>query len=199
MFKILKVKTTQITIICSVYGLILILLYIFLARPISLYSARLKSEMASQSQKIKEYEDLIRTYPNPEREIENIEKKIEELKNKLVSREQIPRIIQQLARKTNELNINTISIKPREDIKPPAGKTAQAVKKVYIEIVMLSPYQVVGDYLKAITELPLILTVESLSIEKKEKTFVKSGISKTNKLLATLLLSAYMYSSDTGD
>jgi len=194
MFKIVKNKTTQTAISCLIFGLILVLLYIFIGRPISRYSENLKTKLISQSQKIKEFEDLIRAYPNPEKEIENIEKKIQELKDKAASREQIPRIIQQLAKKTSELNINVISIKPVEEIKNSSEKLIQGVSKVYIEVVMLVPYQVVGDYLKALTELPIILTVEGISIEKKSEasTTGSTAPSKTNELLVTLLLSAYM-------
>lgn len=148
--------------------------------------------MLSQSRKIKEYENLIRAYPNPEKEIENIEKRIQELKTKAASREQIPRIIQQLARKSSQLNVNIISIKPLENIKNSSEKLIEGVSKVYIEVVMLSPYRVVGDYLKALTELPIILTVESMSIEKKQEAFTETTPSKANELLVTLLLSAYM-------
>ena len=198
MFKIDVVRTRKLVVTCLVYGLILILLYIFVARSISGYSARLKTKIAAQSQKIKEYERLIRAFPNPEKEIEDIEKRIQELKAKEANRKQLPQVIQQLARKTNELNINTISIKPREDIRPTEEKLIQGVSKVYIEIVMLSPYHVVGEYLKALTELPTILTVESLSIERKQESTTRSGISGTNELLVTLLLSTYMYGRDKG-
>ena len=198
MFKIDLVRTRKLIVTCLAYGLILILFCIFVARPISGYSARLKSEIASQSQQIKEYDRLIRTFPNPEKKIEDIEKKVQELKAKEAGREQIPHVIQQLARKTHELNINTISIKPRQDIKPTKEKLIQGVSKVYIEIVMLSSYQVVCDYLKALAELPTILSVENLSIEKKQESSTRTGSSGANELLVTLLLSSYMYGRDTG-
>jgi Tfp pilus assembly protein PilO len=192
MFKIAGKKTTQTVISCLIYGLVLVLLYIFVGRSVSRYSERLKSDLLSQSQKIKEDESLIRAYPNPEKEIENIEKRIQELKTKAASREQIPRIIQQLARKSSELNLNIISIKPLEDIKFSEERLIEGVSKVYIEIVMLSSYRVTGDYLKALTELPIILTVENLSIEEKQGAFLSPTPSEGNELLVTLLLSAYM-------
>ncbi|MFH1338952.1 MAG: type 4a pilus biogenesis protein PilO [Candidatus Omnitrophota bacterium] len=192
MGKFTKTRTNQVIITYSICGLALILLYIFAARPVSGYSDRLKTGLFSQTQKIDEYESLIRSYPNPEKEIETIEKKIQELKGRAASREQIPRIIQQLAGKTNEFNINTISIRPREDIKYSEEKLIKGVSKVYIEIVMLTPYKVIGDYLKALTELPIILTVEDLSIEKQKGAPAGPGPSKDNELIVTLLLSAYM-------
>jgi Tfp pilus assembly protein PilO len=192
MVKVTKAKTIQVVIIYSVCGLVLVLLYFLVARPISSYSDRMAMKLYNQTGKISEYENLIRSYPNPEKEIENIEKKIQELKGKAASREQIPRIIQQLASKTNELNINTISIRPREDIKYSEDKLIKGVSKVYIEIVLLTPYKIIGDYLKALTELPIILTVEDLSIEKQREIPVGPGSSKNNELLVTLLLSAYM-------
>jgi Tfp pilus assembly protein PilO len=192
MTKFTKTRTAQVIITYSIYGLVLILLYVFIARPVSGYSDRLQTELFTRTQKISEYENLIRSYPNPEKEIETIERKIQELKGRAASREQIPRIIQQLASKTNELNINTISIRPREDIEYSEDKLIKGVSKVYIEIVMLTPYKIIGDYLKALTELPIILTVEDLSIERHQEVSVGSSSSKNNELLVTLLLSAYM-------
>ncbi|MFC1592396.1 type 4a pilus biogenesis protein PilO [Candidatus Omnitrophota bacterium] len=193
MIKFANNKTTRIIAICASYGLVLILLYIFAGRGISRYSNSLSKQLGAQTNKIKQYEELIRSYPNPDKEIEAIETKIDELKGKAASREQIPRIIQQLARKTNELNINTLSIKPRDDISNSDEKLIQGVGKVYIEIVMLTPYQVVGDYLKSLIELPVILTVENISIDKKQKTYIAPGsANKDDELRVTLLLSAYM-------
>lgn len=192
MFKLKESKTTKIILICSTYGLVLLLLYIFVGRGISRYSDSLSKQVLTQSKKIKQYEELIRSYPNPGKEIEAIESKIGELKGRAASREQIPRIIQLLAGKTNELNINTLSIRPRDDIKSSDEKLIQGVSKVYIEIVMLTPYQVIGDYLRSLTELPVIITVESISIEKRQKTYITPGSSREDELMVTLLLSAYM-------
>ena len=192
MFKVKKNKTTQIIITCLIYFAVLVLIYIFIALPISRRSDRLRSELGLQNKTLKEYEDLIRSYPNPEKEIEMIEAKIEELKVKAASREPIARIIQQLARKTNELNINTLSIRPKEDIRYAQEQLPEGVSKVYIEIVMLSTYKVVGDYLKALTELPIILTVESMSIQKQQEIPLSQSASGDVELLVTLLLSAYM-------
>ncbi|MFH1577960.1 MAG: type 4a pilus biogenesis protein PilO [Candidatus Omnitrophota bacterium] len=192
MFKIPDNRTIRVLITYLIFGLVLILLYFFAGLPISGYSKKLKMRLVSQTQTIEKYENLIRSHPDPKKEIEIIEMKIQELKDKAASQEQIPRIIQQLARKTNELNISTVSIKPREDIDYSDDKLIKGVNKVYIEIEILSPYDVVGDYLKALTELQIILTVEDISIEKKQGVFVGAGSSKDNELFVTLLLSAYM-------
>lgn len=194
MFKLAqsKSKTTKTIISCLIGGLILILLYIFPARMITRYSNNLKADLISRTQKIKECENLIRAYPNPEKEIETIEKKIQELEAKVTGGEQIPRIIQQLVRKSTELEIDIISIKPVENIKASQRQVIEGVRKVYIEIMMLAPYKVAGEYLKALTELPIILTVEGLTVEKKQETTRASVSAKNNKLLVTLLLSAYM-------
>ena len=198
MIKVVRSSTARTIartiIICSIYGVVLILLYIFAARPISHYSKRLREELFSQSRKIKEYEDLIKAYPNPEREIEEIMKKTQELKDRVGGREQLPRIIQQLVGKISELNINLISIrpKPREEIRTFEEKLIAGVSKVYIEIVMTSSYQLVGEYLKALPELPIILTVEGLSIQGTQEVSAETISPEADELLITLLLSAYV-------
>jgi len=188
----IKSKTRRTVTISLIYTLVLIFFYAFVGRWVSGYSERLKSELVSQSEKSKEYQDLIRAYPDPEQLIENVARKIQELKDKAASREQIPRIIQLLTSKTSELDISVISIKPLEEVRYSDEKLIEGVNKVYIEIVILAPYKVIGDYLEALTELPIILTVESLTVDKAQELALSLAPTEQDELLVTLLLSAYM-------
>ena len=83
------------------------------------------------------------------------------------STRQLPRIIQLLAVPANQLNINVISIRPREDINIETENLPPGVTKVHIELVMNCPYQLFAEYAKAVSSLPTSFIMERMSIEKR--------------------------------
>jgi Tfp pilus assembly protein PilO len=189
----------QVAVVCLSFIGVLILLYLFLGRPILRYAARMKSEFRLKQTELYESDALIRNFPNPQKAIEDIEKKTQELKDMGVTRKQIPRIIQLLGDSINKLNINVISVRPRDDIKRGDENLPAGVSRIYIEIVMSCPYQLIGEYVKSLSELPVAFFIENLLIEKKEEGFVvpaAKGVPEKAKdepeeLMTTLLLSTY--------
>ena len=213
-FQIKIDKKIETAITCSAFFLALILLYVFLGRPVLRFSEKLKAEFKKSQDKLKESEQLIRSFPNPQKEIADLENKAQELRDMGASTRQLPRIIQLLAIPANKLNINVTSIRPREDIAGSNEALPTGVTKVYIELSMNCPYQAFAEYAKAISELPTSFIVERLSVEKRtseegsaetnrpegrglasnsqsQKTSDKAG-EKPEELSITLLLSTYL-------
>lgn len=200
MFKRTFNRMIQVAVVCSSFISVLILLYLFLGRPILRYAQRMKSEFRLKQTKLCESDALIRNFPNPQKAMEDIEKKTQELRDMGVTRKQTPRIIQLLGNSINKLNINVISVRPRDDIKRGDENLPAGVSRMYIEIVMSCPYQLIGEYIKSLSELPVAFFIENLLIEKKEEGFVvpaAKGIPEktkdgTEEIVVTLLLSTYM-------
>ena len=194
MIKLTKSKISYLVVLFISYSLIFAALYFILGRRLLEHSDSLKDKLTLQAKEINETRELVKAIPNPEKEIATVEDRIRELRDKAVTKEQVPRIIQQLTRKSSDLNINIISIKPLAQTEDTSG-LVQAVNKVYIEVVMSCPYSAMGDYLKALTELPILFTVESVSIQKKEEEqglARGSASTKTSEVIVHLLLSTYM-------
>jgi len=189
MLKIGKNKITYLIVLFLSYSLVLSGLYMLMGRRLLKHSSELRNRLVEQSAEIEETKDLIKAIPNPDKEIATVEDKIRELRDRAVTKEQVPRIIQQLTRKSSELSINIISIRPLAADEDSTEKLVQAVNKVYIEVVMSCPYPIMGDYLKALTELPILFTVENIVIEKKEDVVAPK---KAPEVLVNLLLSTYM-------
>ena len=119
---------------------------------------------------------------------------MEELDDRSVSDKELPRIIQQLINKSSELDIEIISIKPREDIKADAaGQLPRGVTKAYIEMILRCPYNVLGDYLGSLRDIPMILTVEDLYVEKMPEEEDVDGQSQGEgkDIFSTLIISTY--------
>lgn len=201
MFKKIQDKTIQVITVCFSLVVVLILFNILGNRLIVRYINKLKSEFKLSQNKQKESEELIRNFPNPQKAIEDIENKTQELRDMGLTKGQLPRIIQLLGNSVSGRQIKVISIRPRDDIKSVNGNLPAGVNKVYIEMVMGSSYQLFGDYLKVLTELPVTFVIERLSIEKKEENSISSGAGDAeagrtpkspNELSINLLLSTYM-------
>lgn len=148
--------------------------------------------MQAKTKELDEAQELIRTIPNPQKEIEKIRAGMEELEDRSVSKKELPRIIQQLINKSSQLQIEIISIRPREDIKTQDKDLPRGVSKAYIEMIIKCPYNVLGDYLKALTELQIIFTIESIRVEKIEEAEETYKAKPEEKdLFATLILGTY--------
>ncbi len=192
-------KISSLFIVSFISTIIFIILYLGLGRPTFKYTDKVKSEFKAKQDRLQESQELIRSLPNPQKAIEEMEKKAQEFKDMGLSKKQLPRFIQLLGQSANERNINVISIRPREDIKSGTENLPAGVTKFYIEIVLNCTYQVLGDYLKGLSELPVSFTVESLSVAKRKSSF-SPGDSKASaknteqqpELQVALILSTYM-------
>lgn len=194
-------KKIETIIIGAAFLAALILLYAFPGQALFKQKKALKEEFLASQGKLKESEGLIRAFPNPQKEIADIENKAQELRDMGASTRQLPRIIQLLALPANQLNINVISIRPREDINIEAENLPPGVTKVHIELIMNCPYQLYAEYAKAVSKLPTSFILKRLSIEKRgeedapvhqaKASGEKTG-DKSSELYITMLLSTYL-------
>jgi Tfp pilus assembly protein PilO len=184
----LKNKTIRVGINISIYLAILLSLHLFVGRPILKRLNKEKIQLQDVQNKLSQMQELVRNYPNPRKKMEELKEKMEEFRKKATSEKELPRIIQQLTKKSSELNIEIISIKPIEKVPFKEKPLPQGVSKSYLEVVLKTTYQTLGEYLKALEELPIIFTIESLSIERFEEEEVKE---EKGKLIITLLISSY--------
>jgi len=181
-------RILQIAIHISIYTFILVGLSIagdhFITVPLKKIEKKLKDAQSD----LAKMEKMIREVPNPKKNIEEIQEKMEELKKKAASRRELPRIIQQLTKKSSELGIEIISIRPLEETSMEGRNLPAGVSKAYVEVILKASYKKIGEYLKAIRGLPIILTLESLSITKPAEEEIGK---EENTLIATLVISSY--------
>jgi len=198
MLKKTQNRMFYVLVVCSVFVSVLLFIHLFLGSLVMNYEKRQKRELKLREEKVQESGSLIRRFPDPEKAIEEMEKKGQELRDMGLTRKQTPRLIQLLGQAAAKLNINkVISIKPRDDLRPTNETLPEGVSKAYVEVVISCPYQVIGEYMKSLSELPATFIIESLNVEQiavspeKEKTPGKPVEQKSNEPLATLILSTY--------
>ncbi|MCK9595291.1 MAG: type 4a pilus biogenesis protein PilO [Candidatus Omnitrophica bacterium] len=173
---------------------VLVCVYIGLGLPAARYVDRARAELKNKQETLLESQELIRGLPDPRKAIQVMEEKVREFKDMGLSKKQLPRLIQLLGKSAVELNINVISIRQRDDMRPSENSLPAGVSKVYMEVVLNCGYQPLAEYIKAVGELPAAFSLESLSVDKKNdehRGFGKNDIPEPG-IQATLLLSTYM-------
>src|SRR3990167_7361750 len=178
-------KMIQVALTALMCVIVLLLAYFFIRAPIMKYQEKLKAEFTLSQDKLKEAQELIRRFPNPQKASEEIEKKAEELKEMGATSRQIPRLIQLLALPANTLNVTVISIKPRQDIPLGAEILPPGVNKVYIELILSGSYQTIAEYTKALSEMPNTFIIERLTMEKTDTSQDPAAIEKLFKKTAS--------------
>lgn len=189
-------RTFRVIIHISVYVGIFLALHFFLGARVFNTLDTEQSNMADMQKKLSETEKLIRDNPNPKKKMEEIRAKMEEVEKKAVSENELPRIIQQLTKKSSELNIEIIAIKPIKEVPFQEKNLPQGVTKAYIEVVLRAPYNTIGEYLKALEEMPIIFTVEGVAVEKSDRAEeIRPGKTRreadSKSVITTLLISSY--------
>jgi Tfp pilus assembly protein PilO len=140
---------------------------------------------------------LVNENPNPKKSIEIIKAQMEELQERAASEKDLPKVIQQLTKKSSDLGVEILSIKPVKALPFKEIALPQGVSKAYIEMTIKSDYRSLGEYLKAMKELPTVFTIESISIEPFNEGAVEDVEAKKKKpsaagnVIANMLISSY--------
>ena len=178
-----------LTIKLTIYFCILLSVHFLVGYPIVIRPyLKVKEKLASSQRELGEARKLVRAIPNPQGRVNALRQRMRELKKKAVSHREIPKIIYQLVKKSSELKVEIVSIKPKDKVDFPRETLPEGVSKAYIEIIMRCPYKVLGEYLKSLDELPIKFTVEKIVVEKIDE---DKTLREKKEVLTTLLLSTY--------
>jgi len=191
----LKGKTFKIIIKLGSITVFLIVFHLAVGRPIVKKADQARQRSYDLSKKLEEVQQLIRKYPNPMKEIEAIKKRREEFQTRANASNELPRIIQQLTQKSSELDLEIVSIRQIKEPPFPEPPLPEGVDKAYLEVVLRAPYSSTGKYLKAISNLPSLCTVESISLRRTQEKdrVLQSGLKKDDpeNIIATLIIGTY--------
>ena len=191
----LKNKTVRSILIIATLLVFVMIMHFVVGRLILFKKLREEKIKAEElQQKLKDSQNLVNKFPNPKSKIEEIKGQMEELKKKSVSEKELPRIIQQLTKKSSELKIEIISIKPIKKVPFKEINLPHGVSKAYIEVVLKTNYITLGEYFKSLQELPIIFTIESVALERSdyfEEEDFDPEQEVTGQVVTTLLISSY--------
>jgi hypothetical protein len=107
-----------------------------------------------------------------EAEVLRQEGELKRLSERTLKGEEFRTFLKHLARESDPLQMKVISLNPQEEkLPPPEGKkeaSASQYRRVSVQMVLHSTYAKLGTYLKGIEELPFLINVDNLQVEKEE-------------------------------
>jgi Tfp pilus assembly protein PilO len=108
-----------------------------------------------------------------ETEVLRQEEELKRLSERTLRGEEFRTFLKHLARESDSLQMKVISLTPQEEkLPPPEGKketSASQYRRVSVQMVLHSTYTKLGGYLKGIEELPFLINVDNLQVEKSEE------------------------------
>jgi len=129
-----------------------------------------------------------------EAEILRQEEELRSLSGRTLRGEEFRTFLKHLASESDSLQMKVISLAPQEEkLPPPEGKketSTSQYKKVNIQMVLHSTYSKLGTYIKGVEELPFLIHVDSLQVEKSDEV--------QSLLKVTMGLSMYVTGEETG-
>lgn len=145
----------------------------FYYAPQSRKVSTLKGEIKATDLKLEELGLLSKGVETTEAEITRLEKELKGLNERTLRGEEFRFFLRHLARESNPLQMKVISLVPVEEKISPTEETKELLpsesKKVTVQMVLHSTFAKLEGYLKGIEELPFLIQVNSLQIERDEE------------------------------
>jgi Tfp pilus assembly protein PilO len=145
----------------------------FYYAPQSRKISMLRDEVKAADLKLREFLVLTEGVKTAEAEVARMEQELKRLSERTLKGEEFRAFLKHLARESDPLQMKIISLTPHEE--NPAlsegmkGAASFPYRKVTVHMVLHSTYAKLGTYLKEIQELPFLVNVENLQIEKNEE------------------------------
>ena len=147
----------------------------FYYTPQSRKISRLKEELKTTELKLNESLLLAKGIETVEAEVTRLEKEMEGLRGRTLSSDGFKAFLRHLARESDRLQMKMISLVPQAEKVPHQEEKREPslspYKQVNLQMVLHSTFNALGAYLKAIEELPILVTIDNLQIERDEKIF----------------------------
>jgi len=152
--------------------------------------SRLKEEIKSADLRLKESLFFDQGMEFVESEVSRLEKEFQMLTEQTLRGEEFRVFLKHLARDSDRLQMKIVSMDLKEErISPPEKEKTnipQQYSKVTVMMVLYSTYNAVEAYVRSIEELPFIVSVDNLQVEKND---IKSPLLKVTMWLNVLIMS----------
>jgi len=134
----------------------------------------LKAELKAADLKSDESLLVTKGVETLEAEILRQDEALKRLSERTLRGEEFRTFLRHLAKESDSSQMKVVSLTPQEEnLPPPEGKkekSASQYKRVTVQMVLYSTYAKLGNYLRGIEELPFLINVDNIQIEKAEET-----------------------------
>lgn len=150
----------------------------------------LKEEIKASDLKLNEALIFTQGVKTVETEVSRMEKELQEVSERSLRGEEFRVFLKNLAMDSNRLQMKIVSLNFQEEkLSLPEGEQTISVfqyKRVMVKMLLQSTYNALGGYLKRIEELPFLVSVDNLQIERNEEIL---PLLKVNMGLSVLIIS----------
>jgi Tfp pilus assembly protein PilO len=134
----------------------------------------LEAEVKATDLKLAESLLLTQGAETVESEVTRLEQELDRLRKKTLKGEEFRAFLRHLAKESDPLQMKIVSLVPQEEKQALSEGQKEApafqYRKVGVQMVLRSTYNKLGSYLKEIGDLPFLINVDSLQIERSEET-----------------------------
>lgn len=150
----------------------------------------LKEEIKAADLKLQEVLMFTQGVETTEAEVSRLEKELQEVTEKTLKGEEFRIFLKNLGIESDRLQMKIVSLTIQEEkLSPPEGEQATSAfkyKRVMVKMVLNSTYNSLGAYVKRLEELPFLVSVDNLQIERNEEVL---PLLKVNMGLSVLVIS----------
>jgi Tfp pilus assembly protein PilO len=129
----------------------------------------LQQEFSSVSQKIQEALVFFSSQRNIAEEIRGLESKLTLYEEKFSKKEQFDKFLEQLAVQCRQLNMNLLTLQPKEEKVFPAQAGHGQYRQISIDMELQCDYRAAVLYIQALEQLPVFVTVDHLELRRDEQ------------------------------
>ncbi|MBM4339941.1 MAG: hypothetical protein FJ110_10380 [Deltaproteobacteria bacterium] len=141
--------------------------------PMNRKISMLKGEVKAADSKLAELALLSKGLETAEAEIIRLEEELKGLSERTLRGEEFRAFLRHLARESDPLQMKVISISPSEEKISPSEEKKESVlqdsRKVAVHLVLHSTFAKLESYLKGIEELPFLVQIEGLQIQRNDE------------------------------
>jgi Tfp pilus assembly protein PilO len=149
----------------------------------------LKEEIRSIETQLHEWNLYSKGLEEVRAEVERLEKELQSRNEKILRGEEFRAFLKHLARESDPAQMRILSITPIEENPSPQeeGKKEPSppYRKVNVKMVFQSTYPKLRSYLKGIEELPFMVRLQSLQVERREEESPLLNVKMSLNLLVT--------------
>lgn len=170
----MKLKQREKILIFGGAGIIVMwLLYSYVYLPKRSEGKRLGQEIGFIDQSIKSNREIMQNSKMLEAEIEQLQQELGKIRAVMGGKRQIFQVMEQLEEEPFKSNIKLVSIQPLSEetkLGSPGvtGPSQSAYTRFSIDMKLECRYKAIGPYLEALESLPMLITIQKVSIEGDE-------------------------------
>lgn len=149
----------------------------------------LREEVKSAEAQIKELNLYSQGLEEAQREIERLERELKTMSGKVLRGEEFKVFLKHLARESDSPQMKMISITPFEEKSQSPDekkeKASPSYRTINVEIIFQSTFAKLVSYLKGIEEIPFLIQLQNLQIERQENAHPLLKVKMTLKIPVT--------------